>query len=80
MDSIRAKFQCIVAKLDGESEAVTLLPVISQGDDDPNQAWAKSTPSGRLELNIDNPGAQGFFQEGREYIGNFQEYSGNAAR
>ncbi len=33
-----------------------------------NKEWAKSTPSGSLELKIDNPDVHGFFKPGREYI------------
>lgn len=58
-----------IAYLPGKgSERITLGAVMSGGPDDPNAAWAAATPSGMLELQIDNPKAWGFFDPGAEYI------------
>ena len=42
-----------------DQDTVTLLPAYSQGQ---NQQWAKATPSGKIELNVDStlPAAEFF--------------------
>lgn len=58
-----------IAYLSGKgTERVTLSAVMPSGPDDPNTAWSAATPSGQLELQIDNPKAWGFFDPGAEYI------------
>lgn len=47
-------------------EEVNLYPVYEQ--EGPNKEWASATPAGSLNLTIDNPGAQGTFQDGKEYF------------
>ena len=39
----------------------------------PNKVWASATPSGSIELTIDNPGAQGFLVPGKAYIIDIRE-------
>jgi hypothetical protein len=48
-------------------EVVKLHAVYSDKEGSPNKAWAKATPSGTLELTIDNPAAQGVLRPGQFY-------------
>ena len=51
------------------SEYVTLFPVTGHaGESAENKTFWKATPSGKLELSVDNPEAWGHFQEGGEYF------------
>jgi hypothetical protein len=70
-------FRGITAKLSAQSvtieastpnnyERVKLTAVTA--DSPVNKTWSKYTPAGSLELQITNPGAQGFIQAGKEYI------------
>jgi hypothetical protein len=70
--NIIAKFRCYTAKKpeDSGTEQVELYAVCEQ--EGPNAAWAKATPSGHVTMGIDNPGAQGVFKEGAEYLVTFQ--------
>jgi hypothetical protein len=49
--------------------AVVLSPV--SGDE--NKTWAKYTPSGKVELSIDNPDAYEYFELGKTYFVDFTE-------
>lgn len=67
--SIRAKFKCQqVARVDAGvgqvSEQVSLHPVYGPA----NEPWSKFTPSGRLDMTITNPDAQGAFTPGKSYF------------
>lgn len=65
--SIAAKMSCWDdPKRQTNSEIVQLNAVYSETG--VNKTWAQSTPSGSLNLTIDNPAAQGFFKKGKEYI------------
>ena len=46
------------------NETIKLAAVYSQSSEDPNRKWAKSTPSGHLQLSIDNPAAHGAVKPG----------------
>ncbi len=68
---MRAKFMCMSVSKDAyENETVTLAPVYGK-DGSANASWAKATPSGRIELTISNPKAQGHFVPGRDYFVDF---------
>lgn len=71
---IRCKFYCAeVAKKVWsqvphrvDAEEVTLQAVYGNGED--NKAWSAATPSGRLQITITNPEAQGKFEPGKSYF------------
>lgn len=67
---IQAKFRCETIIRGVDVETPTLRAAYGDG---PNTQWAKYTPSGSIQMQIDNPGAQGFFQPGKEYIVTFRE-------
>ena len=54
-----------------KTESIKLTAVV--GADGDNEDWAKYTPSGSVELTVDNPRAQGFFKPGAEYFVYFEE-------
>lgn len=64
---IRAKFTCnSVERNNFGQEIVKLHAVYGSGGE--NAEWAKATPSGTLQLTIDNPGAQGVIQPGQDFF------------
>ncbi|TIX92512.1 MAG: hypothetical protein E5V24_13520 [Mesorhizobium sp.] len=71
--SVRAKFRCnAVTDFGNGSKKVELSPVY-QGSkpDDENTGFNKATPSGRLEMQIDNPKASVQFEPGQSYYLDF---------
>lgn len=44
------------------------------GDSKENKTWSRYTPSGSIELSIDNPAAVDAFELGAEYIVSFEKY------
>lgn len=62
---IRAKFVVSTVTKQVGQEQVTLCAVTSGSEE--NKSFAKYTPSGVLNLTIDNPATVGFFEPGREY-------------
>lgn len=70
MAQVNAKFRCETVIKGVDVETPTLRAVYGDGL---NAQWAKYTPSGSIQMQIDNPGAQGFFQPGKEYIVMFWE-------
>jgi hypothetical protein len=65
-DAIRAKFYVnSVTQHSGGVEEAHLSPVTSGSEE--NKSFSRWTPSGKLDMQITNPGAQGFFQPGKEY-------------
>jgi len=78
--SIRAKMRCdSVEKSHAGTQAGSAGPTVQlfrelvklqavTGGSDENKQWSKYTPSGSLHLTIDNPGAQEFFEPGKEYF------------
>lgn len=74
---VRAKFSCeSVTKMSYGQEVVKLRAVTArQGEvlNPENASFSKATPSGVLEMTIDNPAAQGFFTPGRSYYLDFSE-------
>lgn len=67
LSRIRAKVTVHRAERSGGSERVELGAVKSGGDDPEDNAFATATPYLKLEMTIDNPDAQGYFQPGRRY-------------
>jgi hypothetical protein len=68
--SVRAKFVCDeVTKTRYGSARVSLYPV-SNGSEENEQFW-KYTPSGKIELSIENPSAAERFEPGKEYYVDF---------
>ena len=49
------------------NEYIKLTAVSAKDEDDPNREWAMASPSGSLDLNIQNPAAFGYVQAGQEY-------------
>lgn len=73
MRTIRAKFSCWEVKTDEYGEHVLLQAVYGsdEKDNEENNQFSESTPSGRLEMQISNPGAKGFFEPEKEYYLDF---------
>jgi len=67
--TLRAKFFCRKVEDNGNSEMAQLGAVYGTDDKDneENNQFSEATPYGELEMQIDNPSAQGFFEEGEEY-------------
>lgn len=53
---------------------VRLAPVTASSEE--NKSWAKYTPSGSIEMNIDNPEAYDAFELGAEYYVDFTKAEG----
>jgi hypothetical protein len=51
----------------------TTAVVLTAVTDDANKTWAKYTPSGKIELSIDNPDAYEAFVLGKTYFIDFSE-------
>jgi hypothetical protein len=70
--SIKAKFQCyFVTEYVNQKQAV-LIPVY--GTSEENKIFSKYTPSGKLEIMIDNETpASDYFKPGKEYYLTFEE-------
>jgi S-adenosylmethionine hydrolase len=72
MKIIRCKFRCIeVTKTSYGTERVKLAPVY--GDSDENKKFWKATPTGAIDLSIDNGDAHNQFQICREYYVDFTD-------
>lgn len=72
MNQVKAKFRVtMVGRTDYGQQKVEAYPVYSGGAE--NNSFAAATPSGRLELTVDNPAAQGFFQPGDEFYATFEK-------
>lgn len=72
MSKLRAKFTCNTIE---EGGLVKLSAVYGTDDKDneENNEFSKYTPYGELEMQVDNPNADGFFEEGEEYYLDFQK-------
>lgn len=70
--SIKAKFKCnYVTEYENQKQAL-LVPVI--GNSEENKTFSKYTPSGKLEIMIDNETpASDYFKPGKEYYLTFEE-------
>jgi len=70
---MRAKFNCYsVMRITGGGEQSVLQAVTDDGTPE-NESFWNATPSGRLEISITNPAAQGFFSPGTAYYLDFTE-------
>jgi hypothetical protein len=68
--SVRAKFKCCSkTELIGGSGRVEFYPVTNGSDE--NKTFWKYTPSGKIEMQIDNPEAFKMFEVGKEYYVDF---------
>lgn len=68
--TVRAKFRVsMVGATDYGQTLVKAHPVYGGGPE--NNTYAKATPSGMLELTVDNPAVDGFFVPGREFYADF---------
>lgn len=69
-ETVRCKFYCMkVEKTSYGTEEVSftaVTPANSQATPENEQFW-RATPRGTLHLGIDNPAAQGRFEEGKYY-------------
>lgn len=66
MNSITAKMQVQTVLSNGVSETTKLYCKYSDTPED--NSFAKATPSGNMELVIDNPAAQGFLKPMKTYF------------
>ena len=64
---IKARFLCHEVAKGREYERVKLHAVYSSNPEAPNHTWSKATPTGSLEMQINNPAAFGAFVPGVEY-------------
>ena len=55
------------------SEKPTVAVVLTAVTDDANKTWARFTPSGKIELTIDNPEAYDQLELGKTYFVDFTE-------
>lgn len=62
---IRAKMQVNEVTSSVNSDKVSLSPVIGNSED--NKSWARYTPAGKLELQIDNPALKGAVKAGQQF-------------
>ncbi len=69
--TVRAKFVVLDARNDGYSETVSMIPVYSTDPEHENKKFWDATPSGKLDLYIQNPAAFGIFHQGQEYYLDF---------
>ena len=69
--TVRAKFSCIsITKYTYPGSTVTLIPVYDHTIPE-DVRYAKATPSGTIQLMIDNPPAEEHFQLGQAYYVDF---------
>lgn len=66
----RAKFK-VESKDTGTSGNVRLTPVYSDDPKHENKAFWDATPSGKIEMWINNPGGFATFEVGKEYYVDF---------
>lgn len=50
-----------------EGQVIKLNAAYDSNPDSPNHAFWKATPSGNMELTINNPAVFGFFRRGKQY-------------
>jgi len=75
MKTIRAKFYCTNVSDDDYGQHISLSAVYGTDDNDneENNQFSDSTPSGNLTMQITNPTAKGFFKEAGEYYLDFSK-------
>lgn len=73
---IRAKFTCqFITQHAYGGEDVHLSAVVCRNGE--NAQWAKATPSGKIDMTIDNSDARGAFVPGKEYWVDFTPCEGD---
>jgi hypothetical protein len=55
------------------SQIVKLNPVYENNPDHPNYEFWKATPTGSMEMTINNPAAFGYFVPGKKYLLSFEQ-------
>lgn len=70
MEKVRAKFTVQSVEKFGYGGEKAKLTAVYSGTPEDNQ-FAKATPSGAIEIHIDNPAAQGFLQPGKNFYVDF---------
>lgn len=75
---IRAKMQAqsVIppsARIYGHAEDVELTCVYGGSTNAEDNTYARATPTGSMKLQVDNPGAQGFFKPGKKYYVTIEE-------
>jgi len=55
------------------AEHPTSAVVLTAVSGEENKTWAKYTPTGKVELSIDNPDAYAFFELGKTYLVDFSD-------
>jgi hypothetical protein len=68
--NVRAKFRVLCVTDFGQQKRVELMPVT--GGSEENKAFWKYTPSGKIEMTIDNPPASEVFAPGKEFYVDFR--------
>lgn len=71
MNSVNAKFSCTKAVKGPYGTEVSLWTLYSNNPED--NSYAKATPTGQLTMIVDNPIAEAFFEEGKQYFLNFKK-------
>lgn len=66
--AIVAKMRCYTITKDDHGNETVNLQAVTGKDGTANAQWSKWTPSGRLDLTITNPPAQGQIEPGKEYL------------
>lgn len=74
INAVRAKFvvQSITRLHGTPATNITLFPQCDNGIEE-NARFARYTPSGKVELTVDNPPAQEFFELGKAYYLDFSK-------
>lgn len=73
MARTRAKFQCLSVTDHGWNKSVKLNVVYSRVDGTENYDFTKATPSGSMEMQIDNPAAAVQFKPQKYYYVDIEE-------
>lgn len=73
MARTRAKFMCHSVQDHGHNKTIRLGVVYSRKDGTENRDFTKATPSGTIEMSIDNPAAAVQFKPLHYYYVDFQE-------
>lgn len=71
MATTRAKFQCLSVTDHGWNKTVRLQVVYSRKEGEENRDFTKATPSGTIEMAIDNPNAAVLFEPQKYYYVDF---------
>lgn len=70
--TVRAKFRVAsVERHEYGAENVRMLPVYDGGEDSENRTFWQASPSGKIEMHINNPDAHGIFEPGSEFYIDF---------